>query len=87
MHDAHDAITSFRDLIALWPSVAAFAVDIGCKPTTARQMKYRNNIDSVHWPQLVEAAKRRKLRGVTFDLLFHLQGQKKIVADKIDKAA
>ncbi|MCG8442518.1 MAG: hypothetical protein MI723_11985, partial [Caulobacterales bacterium] len=52
------------DVIDLWPSIAAFAVDLGVPYTTAASWRSRNSIPSRFWAGVVEAAERRGVAGV-----------------------
>lgn len=58
-----------RDVIALWPDLAAFAADIGVATNTAKQMRRRNSIGDAHRAAVVAAARRRGFKGVTFQFL------------------
>jgi hypothetical protein len=62
-------MTSFRDIIDLWPSVSAFAVAIGVRYGTAQQMRNRNSIDGAYWQRLVDAAQKQGFRHVDLELL------------------
>lgn len=66
-------IKSFRDIIELWPSIGAFADDIGVKYVTAQVMKHRDSIDADHWVAVVDAAKKRGHAGITYELLARLR--------------
>jgi hypothetical protein len=52
---------TFRELIARWPTIAAFARECGIGYECARQMKNRDSIDQVHWVAVLEAAKSRRI--------------------------
>jgi hypothetical protein len=56
----------------LWPTVAEFARDIGIKPTHAQTMRVRGSIPVEYWPNILAAAKARKLGGITADALMKL---------------
>jgi hypothetical protein len=58
-----------EDLIDKWPSVADFARDLGVKYQTARFMKKRNSIHPRYWSKVLQAAKDRRIRGVTLEAL------------------
>ena len=73
-------IMSFRQLVDLWPSVAEFAKDLRCRENTAHVMRFRDSIHSRWWAQIVEGAKRRRIKGITFEVLARLQAEKKITA-------
>jgi hypothetical protein len=63
-------MTSVRDIINKWPSASEMARDIGLRrPGHGSMMKMRGSIALQHWPKLVEAAKRRGIKGVSFETL------------------
>lgn len=47
------------DIIALWPSIGAFAADIDVTAKHASQMKFRNSVPLAYWPRMVAAAAER----------------------------
>jgi hypothetical protein len=58
------------DIFDLWPSAAELARDIGLKREShATVMKHRGSIPVAYWPQLIDAAARRGIVGVTFEAL------------------
>jgi hypothetical protein len=69
------------DLIALWPSVAAFGEDAGSglldpKPVRANHVhtiKARKKLPSEYWPGIIAGAKARGIRGITAELLLEIQ--------------
>lgn len=62
-------MTSFRSIIDLWPSLQAFADDLGVKYVTAQLMRHRDSIASAHWRKAVRSAERRKIHGVSLEIL------------------
>ena len=58
-----------KSLIDAWPTIGAFADDLGCGYEAARQMRRRNSIAPEHWPQVVAASERRGLVGVDLSWL------------------
>lgn len=60
------------DLINLWPSLAAFADEIGAQYETAKAMRRRGSIPSGYWVRVVEAARSRGLDEVSFERLAEL---------------
>ena len=64
-----EAISSFADVIDLWPSAEALAGDIGVRPGLPPVWKHRRAIPSKHWLAVAEAAARRGIAGVTVDAL------------------
>lgn len=63
---------TFREVIDLWPSISAFAADIGVSYVTAQVMRHRNSIAAKHWRSVVESAEERGL-DVTYELLASLK--------------
>ncbi|GGD31061.1 hypothetical protein GCM10011335_37640 [Aureimonas glaciei] len=61
--------TSIPDLIARWPTIAQFSVDVGCGYEAARQMRRRGSIAPEHWYRVVSACKKRDIQGVSFEWL------------------
>jgi hypothetical protein len=58
-----------RDVIDLWPSTDELAKDLGLeKPDTARKWRSRNWIPPIHWPDLLDHAKRRRIKLTLQDL-------------------
>lgn len=53
---------TFRDIVKLWPTIQAFADDVGVGYEAARKMAARDTISEVHWQAVVDAAKRRGYR-------------------------
>ena len=61
---------SASDIINLWPSAEIFADDLGLKwRSHGRVMKSRGRIPEKYWPAVVEAAKKRNLKKITFSAL------------------
>ncbi len=82
-------IDSFRAVIALWPSHAAFAADIGRRPGTVRMWSVRDMIPSECWAEVIGASKVRGIAGVTPDLFVDLASRRKTAAggDEIGAAS
>jgi hypothetical protein len=60
---------SHRDIIALWPSSADLARDINVPADNVRKWKAHNRIPGWHFADLVAAAERRGIDGVSADVL------------------
>lgn len=78
---------TFRAIIELWPTVAAFGNDIDVKYVTAQGMHRRDAIPSEYWPAVVEAAKHREFVGVSLELLASLSAAKRTAARKSTEAS
>lgn len=63
---------SFNALIALWPSVADFARDMGVGYTRAQKWQTRNSIPAGQWARLLEVAHRRGFWQITPAVLVDL---------------
>lgn len=66
---------SVADIIALWPSLGEFAADLEVGYETAKAWRARNSIPGKRWLDLIAAAERRRIAGVTLDLLATLARQ------------
>jgi len=60
---------TFRDVIDRWPSLQAFADDLGVAYVTAQVMRHRNSISSRRWQRVVECAVVRGIEGVSYEVL------------------
>jgi hypothetical protein len=69
--------TSFRDIIARWPTTRAFARDAGSSPTLVRQWRHRNFVPAPYWQRIVEGAGRRGLAQVDIGLLARLAASRR----------
>ena len=56
-----------RQLISLWPSIAAFADDIGVPENTAKQMRTRNSVNGIYWALAAKGAEARGIVGAGLD--------------------
>lgn len=57
------------DIIDRWPTIREFSQDIGVQYDCAQKMRWRNKIPAKYWPQIVSAARTRKMRGISFAVL------------------
>lgn len=57
------------DVINLWPSLGAFAEDIGVQYGTAKAMRRRGSIPANRWIVVVEKAAERGITGVSLEVL------------------
>lgn len=60
---------SHVDIINRWPSLRAYAEEIGVAYGTAQVMRYRGSIHTRHWNAVVSAARKRGWSDVTHELL------------------
>lgn len=60
---------SHREIIACWPSLQAYADDIGADYNTAKKHRQRNSIPGHYWGAIVSGAEQRQLRGISHELL------------------
>ena len=60
---------SHSDVIALWPTVAAFALDVNAPKPTVRVWKRNGSIPPNRFDQVIGAAERRGFEGVTYRFL------------------
>ena len=67
---------TFSDIIEAFGGYKAFAEAIGITASHAGVMKFRNSIPAVYWKTLVEAARSRRIRGVTLEKLADLESKK-----------
>lgn len=72
------AVRAFKEIIEAWPepAVETFAVDVGAKVGTANQWRNRDVLPARVWKKTVRAARRRGLRGVTYERLATLAEQR-----------
>lgn len=70
-------ITSHADIISLWPSVSAYAKDIGVLRETANMQKHRNRIAPRNWARVLMAAKERGYEQVTEKVLIEFYANSK----------
>lgn len=64
--------TDHVSIIDAWPSLREFAADIGASYNTTKHIRRRGRIPAEYWTRLVEAAGRRQLTGVDFEMLARL---------------
>lgn len=67
---------TFTDIIDRWPSISIFARDIGVGYVTAQTMRYRDQISSKRWHDVVKAAQKRGL-DVSYETLAEIAASKK----------
>ena len=52
-------VQSFTEIVGLWPSPDAMAVELGAKVETVRKWRQRDSIPAEWWLAIVEAASRQ----------------------------
>lgn len=77
---------TFTAIMALWPTLVEFAEDAGVPERRARGWKAADSIPGRYWLSLVKAADRRKIRGVTLDVLAKIAATTKPKAIKPRKS-
>jgi hypothetical protein len=60
---------TFNEIIDAFPSAKDLASDLGEKPTLIAVWKHRDSIPVARWLEVVAAADRRGIRGVTLEAL------------------
>lgn len=60
---------SISDLIGRWETIGKYAEDVGCGYEAARQQRRRESIAPEHWENVVTAAARKGIPGVTMEWL------------------
>jgi len=74
-------VSSFKDLIGMWPTIGAFASDLGVVTSTAAAWKHRGSIPTEKWPDLLRAAKGVGVE-LTLDRLLEIKPPRKAKAPK-----
>lgn len=74
-------------LIDSWPSLTAFAVDIGVAYGTAKAIRRRGWVPPEYWAAAVRGANARGISGVTYEQLAELVEARRPMADVAGEAA
>ena len=64
-------VSSFREVVGLWPSPDALAAEIGAGTAAARKWPQRNNIPPELWLEILRTERAREV-GLTAELLAEL---------------
>lgn len=64
---------SFSEIILKWPGLAEFARDMGVPITTAQSWRDRDSIPNARWKKLIEKARGRAIKGVTYNALGQME--------------
>jgi hypothetical protein len=67
---------SFREVMELWPTVGAFADDVGVPMPTAAKWRQRDSVPAPFWHAIL-STRAAKGSGVTADLLVNLAARHK----------
>ncbi|HBF32681.1 hypothetical protein [Rhizobium sp.] len=62
-------VSTISELIDQWPTIADFAVAIGCGYEAARKMRRRESIAPKHWHRIVDAAATQGVEGISLSWL------------------
>lgn len=65
-----------RELTDLWKELEHITADTGIKMDALYSMRHRNRVEAAHWQPLVTSARKRKLSGVTLELLAGIHAKK-----------
>jgi hypothetical protein len=68
---------TFSDLVDGFGGAAKMAPQISESPNTIRQWVARGSVPARYWQQIIEAAQRLSVRGVTYAALAELANRKK----------
>ena len=68
---------TFRSLIGMWPSVAAFSRETGIGYEASKKMADRNNIKHEYWQCILDAAHARRFDLTADDLLRMSRGRRR----------
>jgi hypothetical protein len=66
------SVTTYRDLLGLWPSQDALAADLAVSFTAVNGWRRTGRVPREHWPGLVASARRRGITGVSLTMLARL---------------
>ena len=67
---------TFADIINLWPTAEELARDLGVTGLVVRAWRNRESIPAEYWTAIAEAARKRKIRGVTLELFAGLAARR-----------
>jgi len=77
---------SHREIIGAWPSLKAFGDDIGMSENAIKQMRRRSSIHWEYWDDVIRGAKRRRIKGVSHDVLKRLSPKRRGKNDPLSTA-
>lgn len=80
-------VTTFSDVIALWPNSEELGKALKIKGPTVRKWRARDRIPPEYWAGLVAAAEQAGIDGVSLDLLARLAGRVHNTQAPADQAA
>ncbi len=70
---------SFTEIINAWPHPSKLAEDVGVSPALVAVWKSRDTIPAAYWNWVVDAAQKRGIEGISFDVLGHLIRAKRTI--------
>ncbi len=72
-------MNNVEDIFIAFQGTSAVAAAVGLNLSTASEMRRRGSIPVRYWPRLVDAAQKRNLKSVSYDLLvaIHAVSRKK----------
>jgi formyltetrahydrofolate hydrolase len=62
-----------RDIISNWKSIAAFAESVDVPYERACQWKKRNSLPPEYWGEVIKAASKEGISGVTLEALLNMR--------------
>ncbi len=68
-----DMVSTFREVLGLWPSLRDFASEVDAPLVSARKWQQRDSIPPEYWIQVSGAAQGRGFDGITVELLTRLR--------------
>ncbi len=69
-------LRTFADVVSLWPSITAFANDVGASPDRARKWVARESIPAEWFTSVTDAAHKRGHWQITADLLARISARR-----------
>jgi hypothetical protein len=73
-------MTTFEDVFEAFGGATMLASAIGIRPGHAQTMKSRGSIPPEYWSRIVNAARERRIKGVTHQALSQIAAQRLVRA-------
>lgn len=80
-------MNTFSDIIARLGGPSGLAPIIGANPEAIRKMAQRESVPSEYWPALIDAARAKRVRGVTLAKLTQMKTPRKPYTRKRTRAS